>query len=93
MRPATAKCTRCDFDGLTWTEARQSHAHLVGNGMTVEAARALSPLCRKCAMVLMPRKRPQHTPYDLDAALAMSKQQGYQRPKRPMRRRFRGQGR
>jgi hypothetical protein len=46
------KCTRCGFSRLTWTESRRSFARLLRLG-TPEEAKSKSPMCYRCASMLL----------------------------------------
>jgi hypothetical protein len=54
----TLKCVCCGWLTLTRTEARRSYGRLIGNGLTSDEAKALSPRCYRCTTsVLKPNIR------------------------------------
>jgi hypothetical protein len=55
---AYIRCKRCGFPGMTWAQQRQGYGKLLRSGCYSEAeARTLTPLCGKCATVIVRARR------------------------------------
>jgi hypothetical protein len=62
MRPerktsAKMTCSHCGYPSLTWAEARQSFGVMIRYGLTPEAAKNLSPRCRRCVAAIARGRR------------------------------------
>ena len=47
------KCSRCNWPVSTQSEVRRSYARLCDAGLSVEEVKRLSPLCERCATVVI----------------------------------------